>query len=160
MGTKIVLTSYFFFLLKVLDLVETIFFILRKKNNQVTFLHVYHHAGVMFGGYVYLKLYSGGGYATVFGLLNSFVHVIMYGYYFTTSYKPELKKSIWWKRHITEAQLIQFIILFFHCVMSLCARNCNNSTVFLWIGVAQAVIMLTLFGDFYYKAYIKKKPKK
>lgn len=66
-STKIFQASYLFFLLKVADLLDTVFFILRKKGNQVTFLHIYHHAGMVTAGYVYLKLYSGGGYATVLG---------------------------------------------------------------------------------------------
>lgn len=81
----------------------------------------------------------------------------MYGYYFITSYKPEMKKSIWWKKYITQLQLIQFVILFIYCSTSLFTSNCNNSIVFLWIGVSQAVVMMALFSDFYYKAYIKKK---
>lgn len=40
------------------------------------------------------------------GIINSFVHVIMYSYYFLTSYRPELKKSLWWKKHITQIQLV------------------------------------------------------
>lgn len=64
-GTKILNISYFFYLLKFIDLLDTIFFILRKKNNQVSFLHIYHHAGIVVAGYLYCKLYSGGGYATV-----------------------------------------------------------------------------------------------
>lgn len=70
-GSKILHGSYFFYLLKVADLLDTIFFILRKKNNQVTFLHTYHHAGMAFAGYLYLKIYSGGGYALVLGKLFS-----------------------------------------------------------------------------------------
>lgn len=66
-GTKILRVSYFFYLLKVLDLFDTIFFILRKKNSQVTFLHIYHHAGMVVAGYIYCKLYSGGGFATILG---------------------------------------------------------------------------------------------
>lgn len=66
-GTRILYISYFFYLLKVADLLDTIFFILRKKNNQVTFLHIYHHAGMVTIGYIYCKLHSGGGYATVLG---------------------------------------------------------------------------------------------
>lgn len=151
------MNSYFFFFLKVVDLIETIFFILRKKNNQVSFLHVYHHAGVVFFGYIYMKLYSGGGYATVLGLLNSFVHIIMYGYYFTTSYKSELKKSIWWKRHITELQLLQFLLLYVYSIGALLTKDCNNSKIFLGMGLVQGVVMFTLFGEFYYRAYIKQK---
>lgn len=45
-----------FFMLKVVDLMDTVFFILRKKNNQVTFLHIYHHAGMVTLGFLYLKV--------------------------------------------------------------------------------------------------------
>ena len=33
-----------------LDMFDTIFFCLRKKHNQITFLHVYHHMIVPFLG--------------------------------------------------------------------------------------------------------------
>ena len=66
-GNQILRGSHFFFLLKIIDLLDTIFFILRKKNNQVTFLHTYHHAGMATAGYIYCKLYSGGGFATILG---------------------------------------------------------------------------------------------
>lgn len=69
-GTQIMKISYYYFMLKVLDLLDTVFFILRKKNNQVTFLHIYHHAGMVVACYLYFKLYSGGGYGTVLGELN------------------------------------------------------------------------------------------
>lgn len=47
----LVYLSYFYYILKFVDLLDTIFFILRKKNNQVTFLHVYHHAGMVVFAY-------------------------------------------------------------------------------------------------------------
>ena len=31
------------FYTKLVDLLDTIFFVLRKKSNQISFLHVYHH---------------------------------------------------------------------------------------------------------------------
>jgi hypothetical protein len=33
--------------------------VLRKKDNQVSFLHVYHHAGVFFGSWVITKFLPG-----------------------------------------------------------------------------------------------------
>lgn len=69
-ATFIVETSYYFYLLKVVDLLDTIFFILRKKTGQVSFLHIYHHSGMALIAYLYFKLYSGGGYATVLGKTN------------------------------------------------------------------------------------------
>lgn len=47
-----------------------------------------------------------GSHATLLGLINSWVHVIMYFYYFLTSFRPELKNSLWWKKHITQVQLV------------------------------------------------------
>lgn len=46
-------SSYMYLSLKILDLFDTVFFILRKKHEHVSFLHVYHHAGVTIGTYVY-----------------------------------------------------------------------------------------------------------
>lgn len=49
-----------------------------------------------------------GSHSVLLGIVNSFVHVFMYGYYFLTSFKPELKESIWWKKHITQIQIVRF----------------------------------------------------
>lgn len=48
--------GYSYFLLKIYDLIETIFFVLRKKQRQVSFLHVYHH--VMILSFTYLGMRS------------------------------------------------------------------------------------------------------
>lgn len=47
-----------------------------------------------------------GSHGTLLGVINAFVHVIMYSYYFLTSYRPELRDSLWWKKHITQIQLV------------------------------------------------------
>lgn len=43
------LSVYMYHVFKIIDLLDTVFFVLRKKNNQVSFLHVYHHVAVMWG---------------------------------------------------------------------------------------------------------------
>lgn len=134
-----------------------VFFVLRKKNNQVTFLHVYHHAVMVAACYFYLKFLIGGGQPISLGIINSFVHVVMYFYYFLTSYKPELKKSLWFKRHITELQMLQFAILFFHLMLPV-VTDCDSFPKSLSAALGfQNIFMLILFGDFYYKAYIRKR---
>lgn len=35
------------------------FFVLRKKQSQVTFLHVYHHVNVVFSTWAYLRFIKG-----------------------------------------------------------------------------------------------------
>ncbi|CAO1336487.1 unnamed protein product [Diamesa serratosioi] len=153
----VVYVSYFYFLLKILDLLDTIFFVLRKKDNQITFLHIYHHAGIVVACYVHVKFMSASGHPLLLAIINSFVHTIMYGYYFITSFKPELKQSIWWKKHITQVQLIQFAILLVHFTIPIFIK-CSYPKFVLFMLVLQNLFMLALFSDFYYKAYIKKKP--
>ena len=131
---------------------------LRKKNNQVTFLHVYHHTLMAAGGFVYIKLFHGGGQPTLLGILNSFVHVVMYSYYFLTSYKPGLKNILWFKRHITELQMIQFAILFLHLTIPF-LTECQFSRTIAGFFMGQNIFMLFLFGDFYFRTYIMKKVK-
>lgn len=53
--------SYIYFIGKIIDLMDTVFFILRKKNSQITFLHVYHHVLMVLSSFVYVKFFSAGG---------------------------------------------------------------------------------------------------
>ncbi|XP_049530546.1 elongation of very long chain fatty acids protein AAEL008004-like isoform X2 [Anopheles darlingi] len=111
---KLIFVTYLYFISKIIDLLDTVFFVVRKKYNQITFLHTYHHAGMVVATYVFTKFLA-GSHATLLGLINSFVHVIMYFYYFLTSFKPELKNSLWWKKHITQVQLSQVYSCIFSC---------------------------------------------
>ena len=58
---------YMYFIGKVIDLLDTVFFILRKKNSQITFLHVYHHVLMVLSSYVFVKFYSAGGHPVSLG---------------------------------------------------------------------------------------------
>jgi len=41
-------------------MIDTLFFVVRKKNNQVSFLHVYHHASMFSLGWIGVKWVAGG----------------------------------------------------------------------------------------------------
>lgn len=51
--------TYATFMLKIIELIETVFFVMRKKYNQISKLHVYHHASTVTMGYIMVK-YVGG----------------------------------------------------------------------------------------------------
>lgn len=53
--------------------VPQVFFILRKKNRQLTFLHVYHHATMIFNWWAGVKYVAGGQceYAPTQGLTEA-----------------------------------------------------------------------------------------
>ena len=82
-----------------------IFFILRKKNNQVTTLHVIHHGIMPFSCWIGVK-FAPGGHGTFSGLLNTFVHIIMYLYYMIAAMGPNYQKYIWWKKYLTALQMV------------------------------------------------------
>lgn len=111
------LTRYYVWI-KLFDLVETCIFVLRKKYKQVSFLHVYHHLAIILGGYAALLLQP-GGYAAFLGLANTFVHTIMYMYYFMTIYRPEVRSCTMLKRRVTQIQMVcmNFCVEFNRCLM-------------------------------------------
>ena len=84
-----------------------VFFILRKKFNQVSFLHVYHHTITALFSWCYLKFLP-GEQGIVIGFLNSFVHIVMYSYYLIAALGPEYRKYLWWKKYMTWMQLVSF----------------------------------------------------
>ena len=51
---------WWFYFSKLVEMLDTIFFILRKKDNQVSFLHVYHHATMFPIWYIGVKWVAGG----------------------------------------------------------------------------------------------------
>lgn len=94
---------------KLMDLLDTIFFVLRKKDRQVTFLHLYHHVMMCLVSMVGVR-YVGGGHTIFVGIINTFVHVCMYTYYLLAAYDSSYQKNIWWKKYITLLQLVSFLL--------------------------------------------------
>lgn len=82
-----------------------LFFILRKKNQQVSTLHVIHHGIMPFSVWMGLK-FAPGGHSTFFALLNTFVHIIMYFYYMLSAMGPQYQKYLWWKKYLTSLQMV------------------------------------------------------
>ena len=107
----LLLLGYGYFVLKLVDFFDTIFFVLRKKYNQVTFLHVTHHCLMPITCYVGLKFvpYGNTGFTPI---INSLVHVVMYFYYYLAGLGPEYKKYLWWKKWITGKSANPFHRLF------------------------------------------------
>lgn len=92
------------------EFLDTIFFVLRKRNRQVSFLHVYHHSVTMYFSWLFLK-YTPSEQGAIVGLINSLVHVVMYTYYMIAAMGPAYQKYIWWKKYMTVIQLVsQFSI--------------------------------------------------
>ncbi|XP_038210439.1 elongation of very long chain fatty acids protein 4-like [Zerene cesonia] len=146
---------YYYFLLKIIDLMDTIFFVLRKKFNQVSFLHVYHHTGMVALTWGCATYYP-GGHGTMVGVINTFVHIVMYSYYLLTVAYPSVKNSLWWKKYITQLQIIQFFHNVVHMGVIIFIPSCGFPRWTAAIFLPQNMFMLILFLDFYIKSYVRK----
>lgn len=146
--------TWVFFVSKFPELLDTVFFVMRKKNNQVTFLHVFHH-GVMPVTMYFGVRFVPGGHGTLMGLINSFVHIIMYFYYGVSACGPQYRKYLWWKKYITKIQMVQFFVVIVHS-MQFFFIQCDYPLLFSYWTLSYAMIFLALFANFYIQEYIKK----
>lgn len=108
---------WLYYIAKITELLDTVFFVLRKKQNQITGLHMYHHTLMPLAGFIGLK-YFAGGHGTLLGVINSFIHVCMYAYYMLAAMGPEVQKYLWWKRYLTVMQIVS--------AMNLRGMSCAN----------------------------------
>ncbi|KAJ8918567.1 hypothetical protein NQ315_013072 [Exocentrus adspersus] len=150
---RIARVVYVYFLAKMVELLDTVFFVLRKKDKQITFLHCYHHTTMAMISWAVVKYYP-GGHCTFIGLINSFVHVIMYSYYLLAALGPQVQKFLWSKKYITTIQLVQFCIVFVH-TSQLIFTDCGYPKWPVPLALPNIVFFYYLFTDFYNMAYKK-----
>ncbi|XP_031164947.1 elongation of very long chain fatty acids protein 7a [Sander lucioperca] len=150
-------TCWLYYFSKFIEMLDTIFFVLRKKNSQVTFLHLFHHSIMPFTWWFGVR-FSAGGMGTFHALLNCIVHVIMYSYYGLTALGPNYQKYLWWKKYLTTIQLIQFVMVTSHISQYFFTKHCAYQfPIFVYIIGSYGLIFLFLFLNFWYHAYTKGK---
>mmetsp|Transcript_7560 Transcript_7560/g.22938 ORF Transcript_7560/g.22938 Transcript_7560/m.22938 type:complete len:211 (+) Transcript_7560:89-721(+) len=89
LGADMARLTWIFTFSKIIEFLDTVFMILEGRMRQVSFLHVYHHVTIF--TYWFAITWMGPGSDAYFSLaINSYIHVIMYFYYFIASfdYKP------------------------------------------------------------------------
>ncbi|KAK8761004.1 hypothetical protein V5799_027729 [Amblyomma americanum] len=146
---------WWYLLVRISDFLDTVFFVLRKKYSHVSFLHVVHHMLVVYNG-CYGLGYGPDGQVILSLIINCFVHVIMYTYYFLSLLGPTVQKHLWWKRYLTQLQLAQFTFAFVHMMVPM-FMNCGYPRVHIYVTLCEAVFFFTMFTRFYRKAYKNRK---
>ncbi|XP_073832522.1 very long chain fatty acid elongase AAEL008004-like [Musca autumnalis] len=146
-----------YYISKYLDFFDTVFFVLRKKYNQITFLHIYHHSIMALAVYVYLSQ-AFASHATSAGLVNSFIHVVMYTYYMVAAAKPNIDLTPW-KKTLTSMQLIQFVLMGIHYSLPILFYSCDAKLFWIQVAFIQNLFMIAMFSNFYYRTYIRKSEK-
>lgn len=154
-GLRLAELGWWFYFLKLVEFTDTIFFVLRKKFQQISSLHVVHHALVPIAVWFGFRV-EPSNYNYFFPLLNSIVHCVMYCYYGLSALGPHVQKYLWWKKYLTTFQMVQFVTVFIY-IMSLLLTNCRVSKFIIYLNIFLAGLFLLMFYDYFRSTYIKKK---
>ncbi len=159
-GLRMVRACWLYFMAKFIEFADTIFFIARKKFDHVNALQVIHHSIMPIYGYILVR-WLPGGHETFGGTLNSLVHVFMYSYYFLASLGPHMQKYLWWKKYLTIAQMVQFVIVFVRSNLVIFGVvECGYPRQFSLISATITAVFFCMFMTFYKSAYTKTKAQK
>ncbi|XP_053324778.1 elongation of very long chain fatty acids protein 1 [Spea bombifrons] len=155
MALRMVRVAWLFLFSKFIELLDTVFFVLRKKNGQITFLHIFHHSVLPCSWWWGVK-FGPGGMGSFHAMINSLVHVIMYFYYGLSAAGPRFQKYLWWKKHMTAIQLIQFVLVSIHITQYYFMPSCDYQfPIFIHLIWIYGTVFFILFSNFWYQAYTK-----
>ncbi|KAL1449039.1 hypothetical protein WDU94_000277 [Cyamophila willieti] len=154
-ANNIVDIFYLTYLIKMSELVETVFFVLRKKFNQVSNLHLYHHVSTLLIVWWGARLYP-GGIALFPILLNCIVHIIMYAYYLVSNFGPKWQARMApIKPYITIVQMAQFVLLIAMCCNLLSPYYCKEGPQgFGYVFAPNVGLVFFLFYRFFKRTYL------
>lgn len=144
--------TYAFFLSKQLELLDTVFIVLRKR--PLIFLHWFHHATVLvLTWYLYRSLASVGRW---FVVINFGIHMFMYSYYACRALEIRLPRCF--AMSITFMQIVQMCFGCFVNYNVLLAkrakRHCRVSYSVVYFSFAIYFVYLLLFANFFVRVYI------
>ncbi|KAJ3178193.1 hypothetical protein HDU87_003745 [Geranomyces variabilis] len=124
-GWKMAKLIWLFYVSKTFEFVDTLIMVLKKNDRQISFLHLYHHASI-FAVWWLVTLKAPNGEAYFSAALNSFIHVVMYGYYFCMAIG--IRQVSFIKRYITAMQMTQFCCMMVQAVLILNRAMSSSSS--------------------------------
>lgn len=146
-GQAIARVMWVFYWSKILEFNDTFIMILRQSFRQVTFLHVYHHTTIFVIWWAVIY-YGPGGDAVFSVILNSFVHVIMYSYYLSTTIGYPLNFI---KPYITIIQMTQFMLMIIQSLCDVIIDYKGYPRFLVWTLFFYMISLLVLFLNFFLK---------
>lgn len=150
--------GYVMYVIRFIELVDTVFLVLSKKFRMITPLHVFHHSIVpIFGWFGFRSERS--AYLSAFMAVNSFIHIIMYTYYAVAALGPEYQKYLWWKRYLTFMQITQFFVAAIY-TMFMYSIGCTTSKFVFICSCFLLVLFFFWFIKFYRRTFVDPMQKK
>jgi fatty acid elongase 3 len=138
--------------------------LLALRGRPTPALHTFHHAATLI--LCWSQLVDDTAAQVVPIALNLAVHVAMYFYYALAT----LGRDVWWKRHLTRAQIIQFAADVPACGLALLLRvnaergwgwlggatHCRGTHRAAYAGIGLLAAYLALFIKLYVDTYVKR----
>ncbi|KAL0480570.1 fatty acid elongase [Acrasis kona] len=143
---KIAFWMYLYHLSKFIELGDTLLIILRR--GPLRFVHTYHHVTTMAIAYFGCASVGTGQWIPI--AANTFVHMLMYYYYVQISFG----RDVWWKIHLTDIQLTQFVIdAIAFTSWLICSyfieyprnNSCTGNELGAWFGDVMVISFFVLF---------------
>lgn len=144
--------SWWYYISKFVDFFDTFVFVMRKKDSQMTFLHIIHHFSLPLFAW-FGPRFAGGGNTSFGGMWNLFIHVVMYTYYLLSSLGERVKPYLWWKKYLTALQMAQFLLVFCHSLIPFVHPTCGFPIGMSSILLFNGMLYWILFWNFYKKSY-------
>jgi len=158
-ATGLLFWSYLFALSKYIELLDTLFVIIRNPTRPILFLHWYHHTTVLL--FTWFAEYYRFSVGFVFITVNATVHTFMYFYYFLAArgHRPS------WAILLTIGQISQMVLGIAACLYwgynysHGFSCGCDAPVIIMLSCVAMYGSYLLLFVKFFYERYLApKKP--
>ncbi|KXN70392.1 fatty acid elongase [Conidiobolus coronatus NRRL 28638] len=143
--------TWLFYLSKYYEIVDTMIILL--KGNTTSLLQTYHHAGAIFT--MWAGFSSHAFPIWIFVTFNSFIHSLMYLYYFLTTIniRPPGKK------YLTYLQITQFLVGGSIALSYAVTNSCERTTGQHLAQIANCIYLVPLtylFAQFAVKSYHRK----
>lgn len=106
---------------------------MRNHLSTICFLIIFIYC---YNIIVNVIFYYIGGHGTLLGVINSFIHVVMYTYYLISGLGPQYQKLLWWKSHVTTLQLVSY---FYYCCHSL---KTSDNEIACWLCVVLCKVVI------------------
>lgn len=136
---------WIFYFSKILEFMDTVIMVLKKSDRQISFLHVYHHTTIFAIWWAVTK-WGPGGEAYFSVILNSFVHVVMYSYYLSTTIGMPLSFI---KPYITSMQMLQFVLMMCQSAYDLAFGCPGYPRSLIALLFVYMITLLALFANFF-----------
>eukprot|EP01116_Phalansterium_solitarium_P010849 TRINITY_DN2624_c0_g1_i1.p1 TRINITY_DN2624_c0_g1~~TRINITY_DN2624_c0_g1_i1.p1 ORF type:complete len:329 (-),score=119.93 TRINITY_DN2624_c0_g1_i1:423-1352(-) len=138
---------WIFYFSKILEFTDTFIMVLKKSDRQISFLHIYHHTTIFAIWWAVTK-WGPGGEAYFSVILNSFVHVVMYSYYLSTTVGFPLSFI---KPYITSMQMFQFVLMMVQSGYDLAVGCPGYPRPLIALLFGYMITLLALFANFFIK---------